>query len=112
MWRHRGVARGKGLALASGFAPEAAIEAREVVFRYGKLRALDDLTLLVPQGTSFGLLGPNGSGKTTLLRLLVGRLALQSGVVRVLGETPSPRLCQQIGYMPQLSALYLELSVQ
>ncbi|MBI4329442.1 MAG: ABC transporter ATP-binding protein [Chloroflexi bacterium] len=82
------------------------------MFRYGRLRVLDDLSLQVPGGTSFGLLGPNGSGKTTLIRLLVGRLKPHSGSVVVLGEPPSPRLCQQIGYMPQLSALYLELSVQ
>jgi ABC-2 type transport system ATP-binding protein len=57
-------------------------------------------------------LGANGAGKTTLIRLLAGLGKPQSGTIRVLGQSPSPRLSQQIGYMPQLNALYTELSVQ
>lgn len=57
-------------------------------------------------------MGANGAGKTTLIRLLAGLGKPQSGTIRVLGQSPSPRLSQQIGYMPQLNALYTELSVQ
>ena len=52
--------------------PEFAVEALNIVrtFKDGEVRALDDVTLHVPQGQVFGLLGPNGSGKTTMVRIL------------------------------------------
>jgi len=82
-----------------------------VSFSYGKLKAIEYLTLQVPAGISFGLLGPNGAGKTTLIRLLVGLLAPASGSIRVLGQAPSRTTARLIGYMPQLHSLYSELSV-
>lgn len=89
---------------------EYAVEVSDATFSYGRLKALDCLTLTIPKGVSYGLLGPNGAGKSTLIRILVGLLRPHSGSVRVLGQVPSPRLMSDVGYMPQLSALYLELS--
>ena len=89
-----------------------AVEASQVIFSYGQRRVLDGLSLQVSPGTIFGILGANGAGKTTLIRLLVGRLKPHSGAVHIFGEPPSARLAQRIGYMPQLNALYTELSVQ
>ena len=80
-------------------------------FSYGKLKVIDDLSLEIPAGTSFGLLGPNGSGKTTLIKLLVGLLKPGSGNIRCLGQRPSLSNARQRGYMPQLPSLYSELSV-
>jgi ABC-2 type transport system ATP-binding protein len=88
-----------------------AVDISEVTFRYGKITALDGLSLAVPGGISFGLLGPNGAGKTTLIRLLVGLLKPKSGSVRVLGAVPSRHTANRVGYMPQLHSLYAELSV-
>lgn len=88
-----------------------AAELDKVSFSFGSVRALDNLTLSVPKGVSFGLLGPNGSGKTTLIRILVGLLKPRHGEVSVLGQPPSPKVAGQLGYMPQLSALYSELSI-
>lgn len=97
---------------AHGEAPAPpAVTARNVSFSYRGIRAVDRLSLSVPRGISFGLLGPNGSGKTTLIRLLVGLLKPHSGNVRVLGRPPSRELAHRIGYMPQLHSLYLELSI-
>ena len=87
-------------------------EATNVDFSYGSLKVLDGLSLQVTRGEIFGVLGANGAGKTTLMRLLVGLLKPQSGEVRVFGEHPSPKGARGIGYMPQLSALYLELSAE
>ena len=88
-----------------------AIKLNNVSFNYNNIRALNDLSLQVPTGMSFGLLGPNGAGKTTLIRLLVGLLKPKSGSVQLLGQTPSRKTAHFIGYMPQLHSLYSELSV-
>ena len=58
------------------------------------------------------MLGANGSGKTTLMRIMVGLLRNDGGTITVFGESPSPRHAARVGYMPQLSALYQELSVR
>lgn len=89
----------------------SAVELNKVSFNYGNIKALDDLSLQVPAGISFGLLGPNGAGKTTLIRLLVGLLKSKTGSVRILGQKPSRKIAHHIGYMPQLHSLYTELSV-
>lgn len=56
---------------------------------FGRLRAVDDVTLDIPQGSVYGLLGPNGSGKTTLLSMLVGFLRPTAGALTLLGQ-PGP----------------------
>jgi ABC-2 type transport system ATP-binding protein len=91
---------------------EAAVAIDKLVFNYGKLRVIGDLSLEIPAGTSFGLLGPNGSGKTTLIRLLVGLLKPAAGRVLCLGKAPTPRNAKLRGYMPQLPSLYTELTVR
>ena len=91
--------------------PEPAVEVRNVSFSYGKLKVLDDLSLNIPRGTSYGLLGPNGAGKTTLIRVLVGLLKAKQGSVSVLGQTPTRRSAYLTGYMPQQHSLYNELSI-
>ncbi|MBU6233378.1 MAG: ATP-binding cassette domain-containing protein [Acidobacteria bacterium] len=65
-----------------------AIEARNIVktFRDGEVRALDGVSLNVPVGQVFGLLGPNGSGKTTMVRILSTILAADSGEAVVAGH--------------------------
>ncbi len=88
-----------------------AVEVARVSFHYGKIKVLNELSLQVPKGISFGLLGPNGAGKTTLIRLLVGLLSPTAGGVRLLGQKPSRKIAHLIGYMPQLPSLYTELSV-
>ncbi len=88
-----------------------AVEVDKASFNYNNIKALNELSLEVPTGISFGLLGPNGAGKTTLIRLLVGLLRPKSGSVQILGQKPSRKTAHLIGYMPQLHSLYTELSV-
>jgi ABC-2 type transport system ATP-binding protein len=64
---------------------EYAVEALNIVRTFGDLRALDDVTLRVPTGQVFGLLGPNGSGKTTMVRILSTILSPTSGRATVAG---------------------------
>ena len=95
-----------------------AISLRNVVRTFqspgGLVRALDDVSFDVAEGTITGLIGPDGGGKTTLLRILSGILGADSGDVRVLEFSPSTEassLQRQIGYMPQKFGLYEDLTV-
>lgn len=62
------------------------VEVRGLTYKYGSRPALRDLSLDVPEGAIFALLGPNGSGKTTLLQILMGLRRAQTGNVSVLGR--------------------------
>lgn len=66
-----------------------AVECREVRRQFEDVQALDGVDLAIDKNQIFGLLGPNGSGKTTLLNQLQRLDRPTSGVVRVLGLTPS-----------------------
>ncbi|HLV98382.1 MAG TPA: ABC transporter ATP-binding protein [Ktedonobacterales bacterium] len=78
----------------------AAIECVDLTKVYhGQIAALNDLTLTVPRGAAFGLLGENGAGKSTLVRLLMGFIFPTSGLVRVLGENVVARAHPRIGYV-------------
>jgi len=92
-----------------------AIEISGLTKHYGPVAALQGVDLTVPEGAIFGLLGPNGAGKSTLIKALVGALRPSSGSVKVLGYDPlrdKAALRSQIGYMPQGSALYEDLSAR
>jgi ABC-2 type transport system ATP-binding protein len=91
-----------------------AISAHRVRKSFGRLKVLDDLTVDIPQGVTYCLLGPNGSGKTTFIRAIVGLLNLDSGDLNVLGEPVSRvrEIYSCIGYMTQHKALYPDLTLQ
>ena len=92
-----------------------AIEIINLSKKYGKIQALNNMSLEVPEGMIYGLVGPNGSGKTTLIKALVGAVRPNSGFAKVLGLDPlkdKRELRRQIGYMPQFPALYDDLSAR
>lgn len=92
-----------------------AVEIEHLSKDYGKLHALNNIMLTVPEGTIYGLVGPNGAGKTTLIKALVGALRPTAGKVKILGLDPildKWKLRTQIGYMPQTPALYDDLSAK
>lgn len=82
----------------------AVIEASHLTYRYGRTTALDDLSLAVPEGALYALLGPNGSGKTTLLQIVMGLRRQGGGQLRVFG-TDRGRLTREqrsrIGYIAE-----------
>jgi ABC-2 type transport system ATP-binding protein len=69
---------------------ELAIETRQLGKRYGKLQAVADLDLRVPQGCIYGFLGPNGAGKSTTIRMLLGLIRPTAGEAHVLGRRALP----------------------
>ena len=93
--------------------------ARGVTHRYGRLTALNEVSLEMPAGKLVGLIGPDGVGKSTLLGLVAGAKKLQSGSLEVLGgpisdRTHRRRVCPAIAFMPQGLGrnLYAELTVR
>lgn len=80
-----------------------AVETRGLTKHYGRVRALEDLTLSVEEGEVFGFLGPNGAGKTTTIRLLLGLLRPSRGAATLLGEKVGPAhvpVRSDVGYLP------------
>ncbi len=87
-----------------------AIVTRDLVKRYGRRRALDGCSLVVPRGTMMGLVGANGAGKTTWMMAVAGFLRLSSGSIDLLGRGPFRAEVHsgRFAILPQDSALPLE----
>ena len=94
---------------------EYAIQAKNVVKKFGDFTAINNITLNVPKGSIYGFLGPNGCGKSTTIRVLTGLLSPSEGNVDVLGlaiPKQSEQLRLKIGYMTQKFSLYDDLTVR
>lgn len=87
------------------------VEAHNIVKDFTGHRALDDVSIDVPQGTVYGLLGPNGAGKTTLIRIINHITAPDSGTVMFDGHTLVQDDVRQIGYLPEERGLYKKMKV-
>ncbi len=82
----------------------SAIEAHELVCRFGRNTAVDGLSLSVPEGSIYAFLGPNGSGKTTTIKMLMNIIRPSGGSAGILGVDStrlSPREFEQIGYVSE-----------
>ncbi len=93
---------------------ELAIDARGLSKEFRSVLAVDDLSLEVPRGRVFGLIGPDGAGKSTLIRMLCTVLEPTSGDAFVFGNSvvSDPHAVKpRIGYMSQAFSLYGDLTV-
>ncbi|MEL7238133.1 MAG: ATP-binding cassette domain-containing protein, partial [Planctomycetota bacterium] len=79
---------------------------------FGQHRAVDDVNLAVPTGSTYGFIGPNGSGKSTTLRMIMRILSQDSGNVTVLGNTNTSRPDDRVGYLPEERGLYKQMKVR
>src|SRR5256886_4287285 len=83
---------------------ESVIGVSELTRRFGATTALDSVSLSLPRGAVYGLVGANGAGKTTLIRHILGLLKAQSGSVRVFGVDPVAdpvAVLSRIGYLSE-----------
>jgi ABC-2 type transport system ATP-binding protein len=87
------------------------LETKDVVKQYAGHRALNKVSISVPQGKIFGLLGPNGAGKTTLLRIINRITAPDSGEVFLAGRPAGASDIYRIGYLPEERGLYRKMKV-
>jgi len=78
---------------------------------YGNHKALNNVSLSVPEGKIFGLLGPNGAGKTSLIRVINQITYPDEGEILLNGEHLAPHHVKQIGYMPEERGLYKSMKV-
>lgn len=88
------------------------IETEGLTKVFGHLTAVKEVTLKIPRGDIFGLVGPDGAGKTTLFRMLCGLISPTSGRVKIISEgEKTPGGPAGFGYMPQRFSLYDDLTV-
>ena len=78
---------------------------------YGDFKALNDISMAIPQGSIFGLLGPNGAGKTTLIRIITQIIAADQGSIMINGEPLKGDHIRDIGYLPEERGLYKKMKV-
>lgn len=87
------------------------LEANGIVKNYTGHKALDDVTVHVPEGSVYGLLGPNGAGKTTLIRIINHITAPDAGEVIFDGKPLTADDVKYIGYLPEERGLYKKMKV-
>ena len=91
------------------------IEISNLVKKYGKNYAVDDISFHINKGEIVGFLGPNGAGKTTTMNILTGYLSATSGSVKIAGydilENPMEAK-KHIGFLPEHPPLYLDMTVK
>lgn len=81
-------------------------------YNAGKKIALEDFSLIVPEGSIYGLLGPNGAGKTSFIRIINQITQQDSGHVFINGEKLNSHHIKDIGYMPEERGLYKNMTVR
>jgi ABC-2 type transport system ATP-binding protein len=85
---------------------------RNLCKNFGKIHAVDDLSLEIGRGEVFGLLGPNGAGKTTTVNMAIGLIKPDRGTIEIedWGSPVRPEVRARIGIAPQTLAIYDDLS--
>ncbi len=90
---------------------EAALELKSLNKSFGAVRAIENLDLVIPHGTTYGLIGPSGAGKTTAIRMILSILFPDSGSLRVLGHASALEAKDRIGYLPEERGVYRKMRV-
>ncbi len=89
-----------------------AVNIRDVSKHFGKVTAVNSLTLDVPEGAIYGLIGPNGSGKTTTMRMIMNIFYPDSGDIRLFGREITGSVFDNVTYLPEERGLYKKMKVR
>ena len=89
-----------------------ALVLEEVRKAFGATRAVDGLSVRVPEGSIYGFLGPNGAGKTTTIRMIMNIFYPDSGQIVLFGDASPGLAKERIGYMPEERGLYPKMTVR
>jgi len=81
-----------------------------VTKRFGKVTAVDGVSLEIPAGTIYGFLGQNGAGKTTTIRMIMSILYPDEGTIEVLGHGNAEAVKDRLGYLPEEKGLYKKMT--
>ena len=79
---------------------------------FGRLHAVDNLSLQASVGSVYGFLGPNGAGKTTTIRMMMNIIRPDSGRIEILGDGNIEQVKARIGYMPEERGLYRKMTAR
>ena len=89
----------------------ALLEVKNVSKSFGNIKAVDNASFSVPEGSIFGLLGRNGAGKTTTIRMMMNIYLPDSGSVTFRGIKTGPDFNSKVGYLPEERGLYKKMKV-
>ena len=79
---------------------------------FGRLHAVDNLSVQASVGSVYGFLGPNGAGKTTTIRMIMNIIRPDSGRIEILGDGRIEQVKARIGYMPEERGLYRKMTAR
>lgn len=88
------------------------IELSGVSKTFGSVKAVDNLSLVVPKGSIYGFIGPNGSGKTTTIRMIMKIMYPEAGTIRVNGQDLGEKRLKNVGYLPEDRGLYKKMKIR
>ncbi|PID61672.1 MAG: ABC transporter [Ignavibacteriae bacterium] len=88
-----------------------ALEVRNLTKTFGKIKATDNVSFKVPEGSIFGLIGRNGAGKTTTIRMMMNIYFPDSGEIILRGTKVGEEFKNKVGYLPEERGLYKKMKV-
>jgi ABC-2 type transport system ATP-binding protein len=89
-----------------------AVKIESVTKNFGAHRAVDSVSVEIPEGAIYGFIGPNGSGKTTTMRMIMNIIYPDQGSIEVFGEHRRGSATDFIGYLPEERGLYKKMKLR
>jgi len=87
------------------------LEVKKLYKSFGPIKAVDNVTFNIPEGSVFGLIGRNGAGKTTTLRMMMNIYTPDSGEILFHGKPVNNDFKKKVGYLPEERGLYKKMTV-
>lgn len=88
-----------------------ALEVKKLNKQFGKIKAVQNVSFSIPEGSVFGIIGRNGAGKTTTIRMLMNIYTPDSGEILLRGKAIDSEFNSRVGYLPEERGLYKKMKV-